>query len=577
MGLAAAFIASAAIAGEVYETAPNSDAPSTEKARLVAIARAASQRATSNRATRPGAVRRQDMMAYGPSGGVASPRDRFGRLAQAPPRETEEKPPADVFEKAEPPAELPEEPPDEVMPDVEAARPSKETFEAPTEKMPPESPQTLPGEEPAPFAPPRGRAGRARQAPPETLPESRGSQPPEPQPESVPYEGGAFSDESLDMEGFVDECCDLCDQCVEGPGYWDGSCPPLYGLDVPYGTWVNVDYLMWWSRGQSLPPLVTTGSQNGALSDPNVRVLFGDERVDTNIRSGGRINIGTWLNTQQTWGIGASFLQLQNVARNYDVASTGPILARPFFNTATGADDSEIVAQSGIAAGGIRVRTTDAFVAGDAYFRQALAFAPAWRMDLIYGWRYLQMSESLSIDDRTVSTDPFNPQVPLGTTIVGRDEFRAINQFNGGQIGLMTERRNGIWSLSTVGKISFGNMHQTVLINGDNTVTEPGVGQTHSAGSLLAQPSNIGRYDRNVFAVVPEVMLNLGIQISPQWRGTIGYSLIYIDRVAQASNQVDLAVDPNQFGGGTGTAPTFRFQESHFWVQGLNFGLNYRF
>ena len=578
LSLAAAFVASAALAGEPYETAPDPYAQSTEKARLVAIARAASQRATSRSATPALAPRRQDMNAYGPDGSLGPPRGRSARLAQAPPSRDSEKPLADPFGDGQPPAELPTEPPSELMPDAEPTRPTEETFaEPPADEMPRERRETLPGEEEPLVEPPGGGAGRTRQAAPESLPEPRQSQPREPQPETGPYNDGSFSDESLDMDGFVDGCCDTCDECVASCGYWDGTCPPLYDCEIPYGTWVTVDYLMWWTRGQSLPPLVTTGSQTGSMSDPNVRVLFGDERVDTNLRSGGRINIGTWLNTQQTWGIGASFLDLQNVARNYDVASTGPILARPFFNTQTGHDDSEIVAQSGIAAGGIRVRTTDAFVAGDAYFRQALAFAPRRRIDLVYGWRYLQMSESLSIDDRTVSTDPFNQQVPLGTTIVGRDEFRTINRFNGAQIGLMTERRAGIWSLSTVGKISLGNMHETVLINGSNTVSEPGVGQTHSAGSLLAQPSNIGRFDRNVFAAVPEVTLNLGLQLSPQWRANVGYSLIYINRVAQAGNQVDFAVDPNQLSGGTGTSPAFHFQQSNFWVQGLNFGLNYRF
>jgi hypothetical protein len=418
LSLAAVFVASAALAGEPYETAPDPYAQSTEKARLVAIARAASQRATSRSGTPARAPKRQDMIAYGPNGSLGPPRGRSARLAQAPPAGTAEKPLADPFEDGQPPAELPTEPPGELMPDVEPTRPTEETFaEPPADEMPRERRETLPGEEMPLVEPPGGGRGRTRQAAPEALPEPRQSQPREPQPETGSYNDGSFSDESLDMDGFVDGCCDVCDDCVASCGYWDGTCPPLYDCEIPYGTWVTVDYLMWWTRGQSLPPLVTTGSQTGSMSDPNVRVLFGDERVDTNLRSGGRINIGTWLNTQQTWGIGASFLDLQNVARNYDVASTGPILARPFFNTQTGHDDSEIVAQSGIAAGGIRVRTTDAFIAGDAYFRQALAFAPRRRIDLVYGWRYLQMSESLSVDDRTVSTDPFNPQVPLGTKI----------------------------------------------------------------------------------------------------------------------------------------------------------------
>ncbi len=110
----------------------------------------------------------------------------------------------------------------------------------------------------------------------------------------------------------------------------------------------NVDYLMWWSRGASLPPLVTTGSQGGALNDPNLKILFGNDRVDNTIRSGGRLNIGTWFNPQQTFGIGATFLQLQNMASNFtDVSNGSPIVARPFFNTATQAPDSLVYGPDG--------------------------------------------------------------------------------------------------------------------------------------------------------------------------------------------------------------------------------------
>jgi len=340
---------------------------------------------------------------------------------------------------------------------------------------------------------------------------------------------------------------------------------------------------MWWSRGASLPPLVTTGSQAplnaGSMSDPNVRVLFGNDRVDDGIRSGGRLNVGTWFNPEQSWGIGASFIGLQNVASNYIASSPGsPLLARPFFDTSTKADNAEVIAQTGNVSGSVRARTTDSFIAGDVYMRNAMMFAPRRRFDFIYGYRYLQLSDSLDVFDHTLSTDPFNPFRPLGTTVDGHDQFRARNQFNGGQLGIMTERRAGIWSVSTMGKVSLGNMHETVVINGSNTVAVPAVGQFTSPGSLLAQPSNIGRYDQNVFAVVPEATINLGCQLTPRLRATFGYSIIYIDRVAQSGRQIDFAVDPTQFGTPTpGTAPTFRFQQNGFWLQGINFGLNYRF
>ncbi len=266
--------------------------------------------------------------------------------------------------------------------------------------------------------------------------------------------------------------------CAESAGcssLWDQYCPPPLNLHIPRGTWANLDYLMWWSRGASLPPLVTTGSQGGALNDPNLKILYGNDRVENTIRSGGRLNIGTWFNPQQTFGIGATFLQLQNMASNYtDVSNGSPIIARPFFNTATQAPDSLVYR----ADGHIRRRSSrprDRQLRGRRYVSaSALIRRQGYRLDLVYGWRYLQLSDSVNIDDKAISTDPSNPEVPLGTTLIGFDGFRTTNKFNGGTIGFMSERRRGIWYLSTVGKISLGNMHQTAIINGYSSTTVPG-------------------------------------------------------------------------------------------------------
>ncbi len=83
----------------------------------------------------------------------------------------------------------------------------------------------------------------------------------------------------------------------------------------------------------------------------------------------------------------------------------------------------------------------------------------------------------------------------------------------------MSERRRGIWYLSTVGRLSVGNMHQTAIINGYSSTTVPGQPPANFTGDLLAQRSNIGRYDRNVYATIPEIMVNLGVQITPMTRG----------------------------------------------------------
>jgi hypothetical protein len=99
----------------------------------------------------------------------------------------------------------------------------------------------------------------------------------------------------------------------------------------------------------------------------------------------------------------------------------------------------------------------------------------------------------------------------------------------------------------------------------------------------LAQASNIGRYNQNQFCVVPELGANVGYQLTPRLRLICGYTFIYWSRVARAGDQIDFNVNGSQLPN-SGIAPTgdtrhpaFAFQQTDFWAQGINAGLDYRF
>ncbi len=511
---------------------------------------------------------------------------------------------ADAPAETETPAIEPEKPSDDMFDAPAATKPSDDSPVAPLDETPTKAPAKSPSTKPRQTTPPRAAPSRpapSRSAPSRPAPTPPPYSPPpsnrgeyvptpapharpggpSPVPEEQPYEGefvGEFGD-AMECEQCGYGECQSCEQALAGGGgYWDSYCPPPLNRNLFRGTWVSVDYLMWWSRGASLPPLVTTGVQHGALNDPALGILVGDTRVDNGIRSGGRVNVGTWLNPDQTFGIGASFVDLQNMATNFAVNSPGaPLIARPFVNASTATDDSIVIASPGQFSGTVTARTTNSFIGFDTFFRRALAFGPGKRLDILYGYQYLQLSDSLDIRDQSISTDPTSPVFPLGTVFNGQDQFRAANRFNGFELGLMSERRRGIWSLATTGKVGLGNMHQTVIINGSHAVIEPTGPSANGAGDVLTQPSNIGRYDRNTFSAVPQAMINLGCQITPRLRANFGYSIIYIGNVAQAARQIDPTVDPNQFNGASGKFPAFSWQQNSFWLQGLNFGLNYQY
>jgi hypothetical protein len=125
-----------------------------------------------------------------------------------------------------------------------------------------------------------------------------------------------------------------------------------------------------------------------------------------------------------------------------------------------------------------------------------------------------------------------------------------------------------------------------VDIAGGQLVTRPDTGATRFAGGLLALPSNIGHFARDRFAVVPELGVNVGFQLTNHLRAFAGYNFLYWSSVLRPGDQIDRGLNelaiPN-FGSQPGTPagdsrrPAVPFRDSDFWAQGVNFGLEFRY
>ena len=136
----------------------------------------------------------------------------------------------------------------------------------------------------------------------------------------------------------------------------------------------------------------------------------------------------------------------------------------------------------------------------------------------------------------------------------------------------------GAITLEGLFKMALGNMRQSVIVNGNTTVTPAGSVPTTSAGGLLAQPTNIGTQQDNRFAFSPEVNLNLIYNVNQNWRLVGGYSFIYWNNVVLAGNQIDTNVNLTQVPGPIAgpLSPAPKFQRTDFWVQGISLGADYR-
>jgi hypothetical protein len=375
----------------------------------------------------------------------------------------------------------------------------------------------------------------------------------------------------------------------DGPYYGEGGCADgCCGMNdggLAGGWWGRAEYIQYWVRGFDIPALVTTSpagtAQGTAGVLPAATVLFGDEQLhDESGRSGARLTLGYWFDSCENCGLEWNVWGTEESSEFFSQTSTGtPILARPFFNVLTNAQDAGLVAFPNIVSGTISVGSSSEIFGTEINYRHAIENNDCRRIDWLAGYRFFRLNEDLNIVEQTSSTNP-QGQVPIGTAIDISDSFDTRNEFHGGQLGVMLERRRQRWAMSVLAKLALGQMHQQLSVNGSTSVTVPGGATATNQGGFLALGSNIRDESRNEFAILPELGVNLHCQITDLWRASIGYNFMYVSNVIRPGQQIDTALDPNQFPPSTAVNPNFPrplFENNDLWIHGLTAGLECRF
>ncbi len=436
---------------------------------------------------------------------------------------------------------------------------------------------------------------------PKPLPKDKTFTPPPPTPiGGTPTPSPVF--DSLGITGIAtDGCCGCGDVCGSRYG---GRAPVNFGgcdCCADRGAWwVSAEYLMWFLKGQTTPPLITAGPNgvpNGpALGNPGTTVLYNS--VPDPMRSGGRFDLGYWFNRCPNLGIEVSAFFLGRVTSTETFTNNGTYqLGRPFNETATNGaftpgPSAEIftgVGPAGPQTGYASIHTYSQLYGIEGNLRYKLCCGPNYWLDLIGGYRHLNLSEGIDITESTGLTAPGN------ITFVEQESFHTRNEFNGAQIGLDGEVR--LWNrffFGGTGKIAMGNVYQIVNIDGTTTAAIPGIGSSTQQGALLATPTNIGRFTQNRFGVMPEVGLKIGYDVTDHLRVFVGYDFMYLNTVVRPGDQIDQNVNSNNRplvgitpaggvglvagpGGGGPAQPAVLMRTTDFWAQGVNFGLIYRY
>jgi hypothetical protein len=370
-----------------------------------------------------------------------------------------------------------------------------------------------------------------------------------------------------------------------GPGVgWHGPCclPPAEG-DAGPRFWVSADFLLWWFKDYPVPPLVTTGPATfpvAFLGNLGTALVFGDERLQGDPFAGARVSVGVWLNDCNSRALEGNAFFLGPRSQNANFGGIGlPVLARPFINQNTGTEFSEFAGFPGISTGSIGISNPSQLWGWEANLKQNLSKGCSCCVDLLAGARYLDLQEELTITEEAV----FSPTAPFpalaGNEFVATDRFATRNQFYGGQVGANVSTAQGPWRLAVSAKAALGATHEVVDIQGNQQVITT-TGTRVFTGGLLALPSNIGRVNRDQFAVVPDFAVNLGLQITPHIQVYVGYTFLYWSSVVRPGDQIDRVLDVNQIPNFGVAAPPVRvsrplnpFNEADFWAQGVNVGV----
>ena len=346
---------------------------------------------------------------------------------------------------------------------------------------------------------------------------------------------------------------------------------------------VSAEALVWWFKDSPAPvPLVT----DNFIGQPGTKVLLGGQDLDTGANPGFRVSAG-YASPVDEWGIEGSFFYILPRSTKQQVSSSGQIgstdLIVPFLDVTTGRESGTELSFSPFFAGSATEKLTNSLLGADINATWAFMPARPLRMELLGGFRYLRLRETYTFK----TSSPFIPPFPQDIWNT-KDEFDATNNFYGPQLGVRGRFDWGRFFLSGALKFAMGAMVQSVDVTGSltsNDFTNFGPTQTFPGG-YFALPTNSGNHSRTVFAVVPEVGLTLGFQITPWASVFAGYSFLYTNNVARPGNQIDRNINPTQSVSWVGeppvslvgpVAPNFKFNGSDFWAQGVNVGLGIRF
>jgi len=237
--------------------------------------------------------------------------------------------------------------------------------------------------------------------------------------------------------------------------------------------WFGVEYLLYWTKDAPVPFAVANvgpASGTGITGAPGVQPLFGNTTIDFTNFSGVRTTGGFWLTNNESIGIeGSMFFLPKNNSGTPPLTGSDvlPVLARPFFNTATNQQASRVLSKPGQFLGNIQTTAGLELWGAEIGPIWRIRDNGRWSLDAITAFKFVSLTESLDIVD-VANTIGGGVSVLQGrafaspSTLSVSDQFTAFNQFYGATLGLRSNLHVEAFTWSVTGKIGLGHMSSMV-------------------------------------------------------------------------------------------------------------------
>ncbi|VTR91946.1 Putative uncharacterized protein OS=Rhodopirellula baltica (strain SH1) GN=RB229 PE=4 SV=1: DUF1551 [Gemmata massiliana] len=260
--------------------------------------------------------------------------------------------------------------------------------------------------------------------------------------------------------------------------------------------------------------------------------------------------LGRWLDESHTNGLEASFF-IRGTDDTFFGAAPGMLV---LFPEGRGTSQAQVIVLPEPLAS--QIVTTfpstlvTTFTTVDVNYRRKLFCTDNARLDALVGYRFAYLQDGLYLGGQSDGSGN-NQREGYGSSRV-----TISSPFHGGQIGLAGEVRKNGWYASGTAKVAFG------VVTPDVTATGLFAGAEGRMGSQFTALRALTAAEKSEFAVMPVVNLSIGRQVGERARVFAGYSLQYLSRAGQLHD----ALNPANSG----------LVLNDFWVQSINFGLEFR-